>query len=221
MTPGLPASLVCPDCSVWRRINRGRIQPHFLDDETTYCQASARRVEKDVTPEKWALAIAEGVADTAARRPTTVLRKIPTPKPKALHQLSPAEPTADTAGARYGLHRNGCSTCTDTKHCIDGGRLAAAYLQLLRQEPERRAAQARTEQEQRRAERREAEQLPRRRMKEWSERLPAVQHTDMVRRMAMLAGPGDTRRRVMGPDLLTETDRRERAQALAKKHAAA
>ena len=65
------------------------------------------------------------------------------------------------------------------------------------------------------------EQTAAERVGQWAKRLPAVQHTDMVRRVAVLAGPGDTRRRVMGPDLLTETDRRERAQALAKKHTAA
>ncbi|MGW2544110.1 hypothetical protein ACWC5I_25350, partial [Kitasatospora sp. NPDC001574] len=83
MTPDRPAALVCPDCSRWRRINRGRIQPHTLDDESTYCQASAQRVERDVTPEKWALALAEGVADTASRRPTKVLRKVKAPQPPA------------------------------------------------------------------------------------------------------------------------------------------
>ncbi|WP_053651261.1 hypothetical protein [Streptomyces sp. XY431] len=99
MTPGLPSSLVCPDCSVWRRINRSKIQPHFLDDETTYCPASAQRVEKDVTPEQWAAQIEEGVAETAARTATTVLKKVKAPKPQAiLHIAQPRpalpEPTA-------------------------------------------------------------------------------------------------------------------------------
>ncbi|MFF2549075.1 hypothetical protein ACFVUY_41840 [Kitasatospora sp. NPDC058063] len=94
MTPGLPFSLVCPDCSVWRRINRGRIQPHFLDDETTYCPASARRVEKDVTPEQWAARIEEGVAETASRRPTTVLKKVKTPQPPAILHIAQTRPAA-------------------------------------------------------------------------------------------------------------------------------
>ncbi|MFD5433727.1 hypothetical protein ACFWJ4_16450 [Kitasatospora sp. NPDC127067] len=167
MNPGIPFSLICPDCKVWRRINRSKIQPHFLDDETTYCPASAQRVEQDVTPEQWAAQIAEGVAEIASRRPTKVLRKVPTPKPPAITQLNPAPATADTARQTYEAHRNGCSTCTGRKHCTDGGRLAATYLRLLRQEPQRRAAQARTEQEQRRTERRQAQQQPKRRAAEW------------------------------------------------------
>ncbi|MGW2544744.1 hypothetical protein ACWC5I_28660 [Kitasatospora sp. NPDC001574] len=167
MTPDRPFAVVCPDCRVWRRINRGRIQPHFLSDETTYCQASAQRVEKDVTPEKWALALAEGVADTASRRPTTVLRKVKSPQPVALHQLTPAVPTAESAGAKYESHRNGCSACTDKEHCLDGGGLAATYLRLLRQEPERRAAQARAEEEQRLVERKQVAALFKRRAAEW------------------------------------------------------
>ncbi|MGW2401789.1 hypothetical protein ACWCYY_35070 [Kitasatospora sp. NPDC001664] len=88
MSPGLPASLVCPDCGVWRRINRSKIQPHTLDDETTYCPASAQRVEKDVTAEQWSLAISEGVADNASRRPTTVLKKVKAPAPKAVLHIA-------------------------------------------------------------------------------------------------------------------------------------
>ncbi|MFJ7250146.1 hypothetical protein ACIQWA_36680 [Kitasatospora sp. NPDC098652] len=94
MPPGLPASLVCPDCSVWRRINRSKIQPHFLDDETTYCPASAQRVEKDVTPEQWAKRIEDGVADVAARRPTTVLKKVKTPTAPAVVQIAQPRPVA-------------------------------------------------------------------------------------------------------------------------------
>ncbi len=204
MTPDRPFAVVCPDCQVWRRINRGRVQPHFLSDEETYCQASAQRVEKDVTPEQWALAIAEGVADTASRRPTTVLKKVKAPQSVALHQLSSAEPTAHTARAAYEVHRSRCAGCTDLTRCTDGARLAATLFRLQRQEPARLAAQVRTEQEQRRVERREVEALQARRRKEWEERLPAVDHTDMVRRTAVLAGPGDTRRRTFGPGVLIE-----------------
>lgn len=42
------------------------------------------------------------------------------------------------------------------------------------------------------------------RAQQWAKRLPAVHHTDMVRRVAVLAGPGETRRRTFGPDVLTE-----------------
>uniref|UniRef100_UPI002F906FCC hypothetical protein n=1 Tax=Kitasatospora indigofera TaxID=67307 RepID=UPI002F906FCC len=88
MTPGVPFAVICPDCRVWRRINRSKIQPHFLSDETTYCPASAQRVEQDVTPEQWALAITEGVADTASSRPTTVLKKVKAPAPKAVLHIA-------------------------------------------------------------------------------------------------------------------------------------
>ncbi|MGY0466907.1 hypothetical protein ACW14Y_42610 (plasmid) [Kitasatospora sp. cg17-2] len=100
MTPGLPASLVCPDCSVWRRINRSKVQPHFLDDGTTYCPASAQRVEKDVTPERWAAQIEEGVAETAARRATTVLKKVKALQPEAVLHIAQGRPAEPTVSAK-------------------------------------------------------------------------------------------------------------------------
>lgn len=57
---------------------------------------------------------------------------------------------------------------------------------------------------------------------QWAERLPVVHHTDMVRRVAVLAGPGDTRRRTFGPDVLTgdrDTQEQPRARAEARRSA--
>jgi hypothetical protein len=168
--PGEPVTVVCADCRTWRKLTRGMIPAHRSTDpgcelrdnegklikRDTRCPGSGQRIEIDLTLAQWVGQIEDGLTEVAARRPTKVLRKIPTPKPPAVIHMAQPRPAA----------------------------------------PAPTAAQ---------------------RSKQWAERLPAVHHTDMVRRVAVLAGPGDTRRRVYGPELPTEDrDTREQSRELAK-----
>ncbi|MFH9354024.1 hypothetical protein [Kitasatospora sp. NPDC017646] len=177
--------LACPACQTWcpLTLNKGtkewKLAPHHATKAGTpgarRCSNSNRLVIIDVTLVRWQEQRVEASADVAARRPTKVLRKVKAPLPKAIHQLTPAAPTAETAHAAYVGHRSRCAACTTSKkdgtlrvkHCADGERLAVTYLQLLRQEPERRAAQARAEEEQRLAERRQAKEQVKQRAAEW------------------------------------------------------
>ncbi|WP_344441530.1 hypothetical protein [Kitasatospora nipponensis] len=177
--------LACPACDTWcpltldKGTKRWKLSPHHTAKAGTpgarRCSNSNRLVTIDVTLVRLQEQQVEASVDAAARRPTKVLRKVPTPKPPALHQLTPAAPTADTARRTYETHRTRCAACTTGKkdgklrvvHCPDGERLAVTYLELLRQEPERRAAQARGEEEQQLAERRQAKEQLKQRAAEW------------------------------------------------------
>ncbi|MGW2255147.1 hypothetical protein ACWCXH_33920 [Kitasatospora sp. NPDC001660] len=170
--------LACPACQTWcpLTLNKGtkewKIAPHHTMKAGTpgarRCSNSNRLVIIDVTLVRWQEQRVEASADVAARRPTKVLHKVKAPLPKAIHQLTPAAPTAETAHAAYVGHRSRCAACTDPKkRCTDGLRLGATYLELLRQEPERRAAQARAEEEQQLAERRQAKEQLKQRAAEW------------------------------------------------------
>ncbi|MFD7735858.1 hypothetical protein ACFV6F_36410 [Kitasatospora phosalacinea] len=229
--PGEPVTVVCTDCRTWRKLTRGMVPAHRSTDlgrelvgadgqqvrRDTRCPGSGQRVEIDLTVAKWVTRIEDGLTETAACRPTKVLRKVPTPKPPALHQLAPAAPTADSARRAYEVHRSRCAACTGHAHCIDGLRLAGDLRVALYREPERRAAQARTEQEQQNTERGQAKKQLRRRTAEWAERYPAAENADMVRRSLSLALHADSRRRLYGPDLqVEERDTREQARALAE-----
>ncbi|ARF83222.1 hypothetical protein ACIG0C_30170 [Kitasatospora aureofaciens] len=178
--------LACPACQTWcpLTLNKGtkewKIAPHHTERAGTpgarRCSNSNRLVIIDIPSlVRWQEKRVEASADAAARRPTKVLRKVKAPLPKAIHQLTPAAPTADTARRTYETHRTRCAACTTSKkdgrlrvvHCADGERLAVTYLELLRQEPERRAAQARAEEEQQLAERRQAKEQVKQRAAEW------------------------------------------------------
>ncbi|MGE7437024.1 hypothetical protein [Kitasatospora sp. NPDC001175] len=218
--------LRCPDCTTWCPITGAKgstpkLVPHHTERAGTpgarRCSGSNRRVLLDLTIAEWQDRWADAAKETTSRRPTTVLKKVKAPQPVALHQLNPAPPTANSARAKYETHRSRCAGCTGREYCTDGGRLFATYLQLLGQEPERRAAQAHTEQEQRLAERQQAKQQLQRRKKQWGERVPAAHFNDMVRRVEVAAGHADTRRRVYGPDLPSEErNTREESRALAQ-----
>ncbi|WP_404870966.1 hypothetical protein ACI1MP_37580 (plasmid) [Kitasatospora griseola] len=229
--PDEPVTVVCADCRTWRKLIRGMIPAHRSTDLgrqrydvdnhlvrcDTRCPGSGQRIVLDLTVAQWVARIEDGLTETAACRPTKVLRKVKTPTEPALHQLPPVRPTAGSARTQYLTHRSRCAACTGRAHCTDGSRLAFAYLQLLRQEPQRRAAQARTEQEQRVAERGQAEQQLRRRVAEWAERSPAAETADMMRRSTSYALHADSRRRLYGPDLqVEERDTREESRALAE-----
>ncbi|MFJ5927618.1 hypothetical protein ACIQF6_33985 [Kitasatospora sp. NPDC092948] len=224
-------TVVCPSCDSWQRIMGGTtltIRDHYSTDlsgaeleagqRDTRCPSARRIVEIDVKIAAWAKQIEEGSTQVAARRPTKVLRKVPTPKPPALHQLTSAAPTAATARRIYETHRSRCAACTGpAAHCTDGLRLEGDLRVALYREPERRAAQARTEQEQQSVERAQAKRQLRRRTAEWAERYPAAETADMVRRSTSFALHADSRRRLYGPDLqVEERDTREESRALAE-----
>ncbi|MGW4814301.1 hypothetical protein ACWEPB_22010 [Kitasatospora cineracea] len=230
--PGEPVTVVCTDCRTWRKLTRGMVPAHRSTDlgreligadgqqvrRDTRCPGSGQRIEIDLTVAKWRTRIEDGLTETAACRPTKVLRKVPTPKPPALHQLAPAAPTAATAHAAYDGHRRRCAACTDPKQrCTDGLRLEGDLRVALYREPERREAAARAEQEQQNAERVQAKRQLRRRTAEWAKRYPAAENTDMIRRSTSLALHADSRRRLYGLDLqVEERDTREQARALAE-----
>ncbi|MEU5384376.1 hypothetical protein [Kitasatospora cineracea] len=235
--PGEPVTVVCTDCRTWRRLTRGMVPAHRSTDlgrelvgtdgqqvrRDTRCPGSGQRIEIDLTVAKWRTRIEDGLTETAACRPTKVLKKMKAPLPPALHQLVPAAPTAATAHAAYDGHRRRCAACTDPKQrCTDGLRLGAAYLALVRQEEKARTERAvadrvRAEREQREEERIQADEQLRRRQALWAERYPAAESTDMVRRSLSHALHADSRRRLYGPDLrVEERDTREQARALAE-----
>ncbi|MER6364442.1 hypothetical protein [Kitasatospora sp. NPDC001527] len=229
--PSEPVTVVCTDCGTWRKLTRSMIPAHRSTDlgrdllgadgrqirRDARCPGSGQRIEMDLMVARWVTQVEDGLAEVAARRPTTVLRKVPTPKPPALHQLAPAAPTADTARAAFYSHSARCAGrkdkttredsttgCSGTRLCTDGARLYATYLQLLRQEPERLAAQARAEQEQREQSEEDtiqADEQLRRRQALWAERSQQPDHDAWVRKIEPLVGHPDSRRRLFGPQL--------------------
>ncbi len=183
--------LACPACQTWcpLTLNKGtkqwKLAPHHTAKAGTpgarRCTNSNRLVVIDISLVRLQEQKVEASADAAARRPTKVLKKVKAPLPPALHQLRPAAPTADSARAAFYSHSTRCAGrkdnttrdagttgCTGARLCTDGARLYVTYLQLLGQEPERRAAQARAEQEQRTAEPEQAKKRLQRRADEWS-----------------------------------------------------
>ncbi|MEE1821237.1 hypothetical protein PUR61_03340 [Streptomyces sp. BE20] len=200
LRPDEANAVACPDCQTWQRImgDQGKtrtIRDHYSTDlsgaeldagqRDTRCPSARRIVEIDVTIAHWARQIEEGTTQVAARRPTTLLRKVPTPQPVALHQLNPAPPTADSARTRFEAHRARCADCIASKACPTGLRLEGEARVLRYREPQRAAAQARAEQEQRLAERRQAEDRPERRQAEWSGVLLPVFVADALRRIPL------------------------------------
>ncbi|MFJ5122969.1 hypothetical protein [Kitasatospora sp. NPDC088548] len=121
LRPDEANTVVCPSCDTWQRImgDQGKtrtIRDHYSTDlsgaeleagqRDTRCPSARRIVEIDVKVAHWAKQIEEGTTQVAARRPTTVLRKIPTPKPPAvLHMAQPRpavpEPTADERAEQW------------------------------------------------------------------------------------------------------------------------
>ncbi|GAA2125276.1 hypothetical protein GCM10009759_77300 [Kitasatospora saccharophila] len=170
--------LACPECGTWCPLttHKGTKQLKLVPHHTTKagtpgarrCGNSNRLFTIDIPLVVWQARRAEAVADVAARRPTTVLKKVKTPVVPALHQLTPAAPTADTARRTYEAHRSRCAACTGHAHCTDGLRLEDDLRVALYREPERLAAQARAEQEQRAAKPEQAKKRLERRAEEWS-----------------------------------------------------
>lgn len=230
LRPGEPVTVICTDCGTWRKLSRSMIPAHRSTDlgrdlvgadgrqvqRDARCPGSGQRIEMDLTVARWVTQIEDGLAEVASRRPTTVLRKVPTPKPPAITKLTPAPATAASARAAFYSHSARCAgrkdsgatredtTCFGAQLCADGARLFATYMQLLDQEPERLAAQARAEQEHQLAERRQAPKELKRRKAQWRERSRKSNHDAWVRKVEPLYGHADSRRRLFGPQLPTQ-----------------
>ncbi|MFE2727076.1 hypothetical protein [Kitasatospora sp. NPDC059327] len=114
LRPDEVATVVCPSCETWQRIMGDQdktrtIRDHFSTDlsgaeleagqRDTRCPSARRIVEIDVTIAHWVRQIEEGSTQVAARRPTTVLRKIPTPKPTAVLHMAQPRPAVPAATA--------------------------------------------------------------------------------------------------------------------------
>ncbi|MGW4808734.1 hypothetical protein [Kitasatospora sp. NPDC004272] len=204
--------LACPECGTWCPLttHKGTKQLKLVPHHTTKagtpgarrCGNSNRLFTIDIPLVVWQARRAEAVADVAARRPTTVLKKVKTPVVPALHQLTPAAPTAETARSTYEAHRRRCAACTDpAKQCTDGLRLEGDLRVALYREPERLATQARTEQEQRVAERGQAKQRLRRRTTEWQD---AQMDVLLAKRRRAQHIVGDLVEPIRGADVPTE-----------------
>ncbi|WP_331761862.1 hypothetical protein [Streptomyces sp. NBC_01546] len=102
------ASLICPDCKTWVPITgiqarQQKLVPHDTGragkDPSVRCQGSNRLIDVDVAYETWQERLQDGGAETAARRPTTVLPKAFSPRTdqtlRARAQRTPAGRVAD------------------------------------------------------------------------------------------------------------------------------
>ncbi|MFF2123483.1 hypothetical protein ACFVXH_39765 [Kitasatospora sp. NPDC058184] len=113
--PGEVTTVVCPDCRTWQRImgiegGTRTIRDHYSTDlsgaeleagqRDTRCPSARRIVEIDVLLARWARDIEEGSTETAARRPTTVLRKVKAPTPRAVLHIAQGRPAGPTESAR-------------------------------------------------------------------------------------------------------------------------
>ncbi|MFF4384464.1 hypothetical protein [Kitasatospora sp. NPDC001547] len=205
-------TIVCPDCQTWQRIMGDTtltIRDHHATDlggaelaagqQDRRCPSARRIVLVDLTAHeiaKWQKAqdrrIKPDAMPTETRRAARQHYKPQAPVAPAVHQLDLVPVTAGNARRRYEAHLQGCAVCTGLgAYCTDGALLAADRFRLRSPEPEQRqAASAPTAAE---------------RAVQWSEVLTAVQHTDMVRRTAVLAGYAEPRHLVYGAHAPTET----------------
>ncbi|MFE3501924.1 hypothetical protein ACFXPX_04765 [Kitasatospora sp. NPDC059146] len=191
LTPGAE-HLVCPACKTWCPITgmggtTPKLVPHHTDPagtlDTRWCANTNRRITADLTVERWAAQRAEVAAEAGARRPTRVLRKVPTPAVPALSQLRPAEPTADSARAAFEQHRVRCSVCAgEVRRCRDGQRLYVEYLWRQNQEPKRLREQAVERAARGVEERARTRTAPAVRAKAWKDVGRAVDEADTARR---------------------------------------
>ncbi|MFJ6774442.1 hypothetical protein ACIQOV_26400, partial [Kitasatospora sp. NPDC091257] len=111
-------TVVCPDCQTWQRIMGDKtrtIRDHYSTDlsgaelaagqRDTRCPSARRIVEIDVLVARWARDIEEGSTETAARRPTTVLKKVKAPAPRAVLHIAQGRPAEPTVPARQAARK--------------------------------------------------------------------------------------------------------------------
>ncbi|WP_157840038.1 hypothetical protein [Streptomyces megasporus] len=203
---GEQLTLVCPDCRTWcpvTGLNTPKLVPHDTLAGRRCPRGSNRRVEVDLTAQEWGRRLMDAARDAASRRPGRQFHK-PIPAPATpVHRMDPPPPTAETARRIYFAHRTGCAACTGRAHCPSGRRLAAAYVELLQQEPRQRRIRVLADEILREDERRRARQAPRRRARQWAEVLPSVQDVDARR----TAAAQDAVPPIDGPDLPLEPTR--------------
>ncbi|MGP3950978.1 hypothetical protein [Streptomyces sp. 7N604] len=148
--PGEPITVVCGDCSTWRRLRRKMITPHRLKDRghgarKARCPGSGQRITIDLTSEAWQTAFAahlEAAKDASKRRGTKVVRK-PQPAPTpAVSQMRVAT-LSQVRGAQKAHALYGCRECQSGRLCETGRDLDQrikrfALQQLQRQQLQRR-----------------------------------------------------------------------------------
>jgi hypothetical protein len=114
------ASLICPDCKTWVPITgiqtkRPKLVSHDTGragkDPAVRCRLGSNRlVTVDITVKKWEQRLEDGHAETAHRRPTTVLRKpkaVPVPAVSQIAAQKQAAPTDDEADDLWLLRKKG------------------------------------------------------------------------------------------------------------------
>ncbi|MFG3384369.1 hypothetical protein [Streptomyces sp. NPDC047999] len=183
---GEPRTIVCPDCSTWRRLERSMITPHRApgaapasDRPRRYvgakpsggprCPGSAQRVTIDISVEEWGERLLAADSTATGRRSARQHSKpLPAPAP-AVAQMTPARLTAvEAARAAYRAHRASCRTgCTDKRACPEGMQLAGRVERLQRTQPRRDEVRRELEQVQRTMARRAASAAARSRAGEW------------------------------------------------------
>ncbi|MFP8886810.1 hypothetical protein [Streptomyces mangrovi] len=111
--PGQPVTILCSDCSTWRRVERKLIRPHRLTDRghgerDERCPGSNQLVDVDLTSEQWEERLREFDATAGFRRPTRVTRKPGRKAPPAVTQMQ-----SRTAHLVRELadHQSGCARC--------------------------------------------------------------------------------------------------------------
>ncbi|MEU9044549.1 MULTISPECIES: hypothetical protein [unclassified Kitasatospora] len=111
-------TVVCPDCQTWQRIMGDKtltIRDHYSTDlsgaeleagqRDTRCPSARRIVEIDVLVAHWAKQVEEGSTQVAARRPTTVLRKVKAPAPHAVLHIAQGRPAEPTVSAKQAARK--------------------------------------------------------------------------------------------------------------------
>ena len=89
--------LRCPDCTTWCPITGAqgstpKLVPHHTERAGTpgarRCSGSNRQVLLDLTIAEWQQQWADAAKETSSRRPTTVLKKVKAPAPKAVLHIA-------------------------------------------------------------------------------------------------------------------------------------
>jgi len=197
--------VVCPHCRTWcpitgmgkngEKSGTPKLVPHHTERvdkvEPKRCRGSNRLVTVDVPLDRWRRHRAEGAAETDGRRSTRVLRKPKVPVAAPVHRLIAPRPTLASVRTVCLSHREHCKTCDGRDWCVDGRRLASAYLDLLRQEPKRSKRIAQVERQEEQLHEQVVRQAREQRPQQWAQVLPAVERADKQRLDALKSAQED------------------------------
>lgn len=86
--PGEPRQYVCGDCGRWTLLRRGIALTHRAADDVTRCPGSGQRITCDLSPDQWAVRLAEATRNAALRRGGRVRPKTAPPPPPAVHRIA-------------------------------------------------------------------------------------------------------------------------------------